>query len=166
MKQLVFLALLAIAAMLSSCGSNPTQKLPTSANWQAQLTGGTGPAAALNFGIKFNLSVNKASTQLIEISEFSFTEANPCFSEVTTAVGSSNLTNNLNTNQIKGSIVLTVTSETGNVLTLSAVPPTGGLIATSDNGVITNGAASGVWTLTPSSQSACSASGSFTMLAD
>jgi hypothetical protein len=153
MKQPAFLALLAMAAVLSSCGSNHIQKLPTS-NWQAQLTGGIGPAAALNFQVNFNLSVTNGSFgQNANISDFSFTRGYPCFSGVPSVVGSVNVTNTLNTNQINGSIVLTVRSGTGNILTLSAVPPTGELIANSNNGVLTNGVVKGSWWLTPGSSS-------------
>ncbi len=146
MKKLAFVALLAIAAVLSSCGSSPTQKLQTSANWQAQLTGGT----ALNFLINFNPSV---TSQNANIGQFYFIKGNPCFSGESLIGGSANLTHNLDTNQINGSIVLTVKSETGNLLTLSAVPPTGELVATPNNGVLTNGVVNGSWWLTPGSSS-------------
>jgi hypothetical protein len=163
MKRLAFLsllALLAIAAVLSSCGSNQIQELPTSSisgNWEAQLTGGTQGAAALNFITNFNLFVTNGSpTQNVNVNDFSWINANPCFPNppdgVTIAV---QLTNNINTQQITGSIVLTIGTAPGNVLTLSAnpneAPPTGELIATatSSNGVVTNGAVNGEWWLTP-----------------
>jgi hypothetical protein len=170
MKRMAFLTLLAllmIAALLSSCGTSRIQKLPTN-NWQAQLTGGTGPAAALNFMVNFNLSLmNGSFAQAANISDFSFIKPSQCFSGSSVVVGSVTLTNNLNTNQINGSIALTIQSETGNVLTVSAVPPAGELIGLASDGAVTNGIANGLWTLTPSSndssQSACSASGSFIM---
>jgi len=162
MKQLASLGLLAIAALVSSCGSNHMQKLPSNANWQAQLTGGTGPAASLNFLVNFNLSVtNESFGQNANIDNFSFIAPSQCFSGAPVVIASVNLTNKLNTNQINGSFVLTVTSETGNVLTLSAIPPTGELIGTaSSNGFVTNGVVNGQWWLTPGSgslSSACSA---------
>jgi hypothetical protein len=162
MKQPAFFALLAIAALLTSCGSNHTPKSTTNANWQAQLTGGTGPAAALNFLVSFNLSVmNGRFGQSANIDMFSFIKPNQCFSDAPVAVASVSLTNNPNANQITGSIVLTIKSQTGNVLTLSAVPPTGELTGTeSSNGFVTNGVVNGQWWLTPgsgSSNSACSA---------
>lgn len=160
MKQLMSLALLATAAVLSSCGSNHTPKLPTSADWEAQLTGGTGPAATLNFLLNFNPSVtNGNSGQNANIGQFSFLKANSCF-PVSIVSASLNLANDLSTSQVRGSIVLTVKSETGNILTLSAAPPTGELIATSKNGVLTNGVVNGSWWLTPgssSSETACAA---------
>jgi hypothetical protein len=162
MKQLAFLGLLAIAALVSSCGSNHMQKLPSNANWQAQLTGGTGPTASLNFLVNFNLSVTNGSFgQNANVDNFSFITPSQCFSGAPFVIASVNLINKLNTNQINGSFVLTVTSETGNVLTLSAIPPTGELIGTaSSNGFVTNGVVNGQWWLTPgsgSSNSVCSA---------
>jgi hypothetical protein len=165
---LTFLALLAIAALLSSCGSNQIQGLPTSSisgNWEAQLTGGTGPAAALNFLVNFNLFVtNGSGSQGLNINNISFINANSCFPSFLTvpaggASGTVNLTNDLNTGQITGSIVLTIKSGTGNTLTLNATPPTGELIAKSggSNGVVTNGGVNGQWTLTGSN--GCTAGG-------
>jgi len=162
MKQLAVLVLLAIAIVFSSCGSNHAPKLPTSTNWQAQLNGGAGAAAALNFLVNFNLSaVSGSFGQNANIDSFSFITPSQCFSGAPFVVASVNLANNLNTTQINGSFVLTVTSETGNVLTLSAVPPKGELIGTaSSNGFVTNGVVNGQWWLTPGSgfsNSGCSA---------
>lgn len=178
MKKMAFLSLLAlvsIAAVISSCGSNQIQGLPTSSisgNWEAQLTGGTNQAAALNFIANFNLFVtNGSGVQGLNVSNVAFLNANPCFPQQLTengsgAKGSVNLTNNLNTGQITGSIILTITSVTGNVLNLSAdpnaSPPTGELIAKSggSNGVVTNGGVNGMWWLAPGkgpSSAGCSA---------
>jgi hypothetical protein len=163
MKILAFLsllALMAVAAALSSCGSNQIQELPTSSisgNWEAQLTGGVGPAAALNFVTNFNLFVTNGSpTQNVNVNDFSWINANSCFPNPPNGVTISvELTNNINTQQITGSIVLTIGTVPGNVLTLSAnpnaAPPTGELIATatSSNGVVTSGGVNGMWWLTP-----------------
>jgi hypothetical protein len=160
MKQLAFLTLLAIAVVLSSCGSNHIQELPTSSisgNWEAQLTGGTGPASALNFLINFNLFVTNGSpTQNVNVNSFAWINANPCFPAAPQVKAPAvHLTNNINTQQITGSIVFSITSPTGSVLNLSAdpnaTPPTGELLATatSSSGVVTNGAVNGMWWLTP-----------------
>jgi hypothetical protein len=163
MKILAFLsllALMAVAAALSSCGSNQIQGLPTSSisgNWEAQLTGGVGPAAALNFVTNFNLFVTNGSpTQNVNVNDFSWINTNPCFPNPPGGVAITVLlTNNINTQQITGSIVITIKSPTGSVLNLSAdpnaTPPTGELIATatSNNGVVTNGGVNGMWWLTP-----------------
>jgi hypothetical protein len=176
MKMRVFLsllALLAIGAVISSCGSNQIQGLPTSSisgNWEAQLTGGTQGASALNFLINFNLFVTNGSpTQNVNVNDFAWINANPCFPPVPDVTPPAvQLTNNINTQQITGSIVWTIGTAPGNVLNLSAdpnaAPPTGELIATatSSNGVVTNGAVNGEWWLTPgtsfpSGLKACSA---------
>jgi hypothetical protein len=166
MKKLAFLTLLAIAALISSCGSNQIAGLPTSSisgNWEAQLTGGTQGAAALNFLVNFNLFVtNGSGNQGLNINDFSFINSpNSCFPGPPGVTGTVNLTNSLNTNQITGSITLTIKSGTDNTLTLSAdpsaSPPTGELIGTSSNGVVTNGAVNGQWTLTGSN--GCTAGG-------
>lgn len=134
MKKLASLSLLglvAIAVVLSSCGSNQIQALPTSnisGNWEAQLTGGTGPAAQLNFIANFNLFVtNGSGNQGLNVSHVVFLNANPCFPIDLAATGAGasgyvNLTNNLNNGKITGAIGITLTSSTGNVLTLSADP--------------------------------------------
>lgn len=163
MKKLAFLslvALMAVAVVLSSCGSNQIQELPTSSisgNWEAQLTGGTGPASALNFLINFNLFVtNNSPTQNVNVNDFAWINSNPCFPSVPNVTPPAvQLTNNINTQKITGSIVFTIKSPTGSILNLSAnpnaTPPTGELIATatSSNGVVTNGGVNGMWWLTP-----------------
>lgn len=160
MKKLAFLALLAIAAMLSSCGSNQIQELPTSSisgNWEAQLTGGTGMVSNLNFLINFNLFVtNNSPTQNVNVNDFSWLNSNSCFPPVPNVTPPAvQLTNNINNQTITGSIVFTIKSPTGTILNLSAdpnaAPPTGQLLATatSSNGVVTNGGVNGMWWLTP-----------------
>jgi len=167
MKKLAFLTLLAIAALISSCGSNQIQALPTSnvsGNWEAELTGGTGQAATLNFLVNFNLFVtNGSGTQNVNTNDLTFINANPCFPPVpVNAHGAVNLTNNLNTGQITGSLTYTITAG-GSTLTLTADPtgtPAGEIIGTaSSNGVMTNGAVNGYWTLTNSQISGCNAGG-------
>lgn len=168
MKKLAFLVLLVIAGVLSSCGSNHIQELPTSSisgNWEAQLTGGIGPAAALNFVVNFNLFVtNGSGNQNLNINNFSWLNTTSCFPPVPPVKGYVNLTNNINTGQVTGTIVLTIGTQGGNVLTLSAdptaTPPTGELIGTApaSNGQVSNGGVNGLWTLTTNKpDSGCSA---------
>lgn len=161
MKKLAFLALLTIAAVISSCGSNQIQELPTSSisgNWEAQLTGGTGPAAALSFITNFNLFVTNGSpTQNVNVNSFNFINANPCFPTQPGVKISTQLTNNINLQKITGSLLLTIASNPatggGNVLHMSAdpnaTPPTGELIATApaNNGTVSNGGVNGMWWL-------------------
>ncbi len=177
MKKLAFLTLLAIAALISSCGSNTIAPTPTSTangNWEAVLTGGAGPAASLNFMINFNVSTtNGNGTQTLNVPYFSFINASPCFPNGAANVhGTAQLTNNTNTGQITGSILLTISSGSttasssapaSTTLTLSAdpfvTPATGEIIGTANSGVMTNGAVNGQWTLT-SNVSGCTAGGS------
>ena len=169
MRKLAFLILLAVAGLVSSCGSNTILPNPTSTtagNWEAQLVGGEGPASQLNFIINFGVKdTNGTGTQPIYVNELAFINVSPssCFPNVSgespnTASGSVNLTTNLGTNQITGSLTLTVTSKaTGSTLTLNT-SPSGEVLGTNNNGTMSNGAASGTWTLT-SSTSGCSAGG-------
>lgn len=178
MKKLAFVMLLAIAALISSCGSNTIQQIPTSStsgNWEAQLVGGVPPASGLSFIVNFTFSTqNGNGSGPIDVNELTFINANACFPSVAGAKGTATLSNNTNTGQITGSLVLTVTSGTvksssggtgsaQSVLTLTADPggsPAGEIIGTSNNGVLTNGAANGYWTLTNPQVSACNAGGS------
>jgi hypothetical protein len=163
MRKLAFLTLLAVAVLISSCGSNTIQPTPTSTangNWEAQLTGGSGPATGLSFLINFYFSTtNGNASGPITVNDFSFINANTCFPGIAGLSGSAQLTNNTNTNQITGTMTLTIKSGSGSTLTLTANPPAGEVLGTSSNGTITNGAVNGTWTLTNSSNSACNAGG-------
>jgi hypothetical protein len=167
MKKLAFLgllALVAIAAVLASCGSNQIQELPSSSvsgNWEAQLTGGTGPASALSFVTNFNLFVTNGSpAQNVNVNSINFINANPCFPVQPGVKITTQLTNNINLQKVTGSLILTITSNPlggGNVLHMSAdpnaTPPTGELIGTApaNNGNVTNGGVNGMWWLVPDS---------------
>jgi hypothetical protein len=165
MKKLAFLTLLAIAVLVSSCGSNRIQPTLTSSaqgNWEAQLTGGSGPATGLTFLINFYFSTqNGNGAGPITINDFSFLNANACFPAGAPDVsGNAQLTNNQNTNQITGTMTITIKSGSGSTLTLNATPPAGQVLGTSNNGAITNGAVNGTWTLTNSTpNSPCNAGG-------
>jgi hypothetical protein len=173
MKKLAFLTLLAIAALISSCGSNTIQPTPISSasgNWQAQLFGGIPPAAGLSFLINFDFNTtNGNAAGPITVHDFTFLNANACFassgapSPVPFGVrGTAQLNNNINAGQITGSMTLTVTGQSPSgqtVLTLTADPPSGGVLGTaSSNGTMSNGAVSGTWTMTNpgSSTNGCS----------
>ncbi len=169
MKQLAFFILLIVAVLISGCGSNTIQPLPTTnttGNWEAVLIGGTGPASQLNFIVNFNVFItNGQGTQTLNIQDFTFFNSNPdsCFpppnSTNTTGspvsvLGSMNLFTNTGTEQISGTMTMTIKSPSGNVLTLTANPPSGGVLGTNSNGNMTKGAVSGTWTMT-SSNKAC-----------
>jgi hypothetical protein len=161
MEKLAFLTLLAVAVVISSCGSNQIQPTPTSSasgNWEAQLTGGIPPATGLSFLMNFNVSTtNGNGPQTLNIGNnlVYFINTNSCFSDgAGAASGTATLTNSTNTAQITGTMTLTITGHTpsGNTaLTLMATPPSGGVLGNaSGDGIMTNGAVSGTWTMTGS----------------
>lgn len=151
MKKLAILTLLALACWVSSCGTTSTVPPPTSTsasgNWEAQLTGGTGPASQLNFVIAFAVTdTNGGSSQPLSISGFSFfnNSSSSCFQTPPTVSGSATLSTS-NTNQVSGTMTITVVSAApaGNVLTLNGTTVTG----TASSGKLSNGAVSGTFTL-------------------
>jgi hypothetical protein len=169
MKKLAFLILLTAAAVISGCGSNTIQPLPTTnttGNWEAQLIGGTGPATQLNFMVTFNVFItNGQASQSLNIQYLTFYNSSPdsCFQAPTgtstngspvSVLGSMDLFTNTGTEQISGTMTMTIKSSSGNVLTLTANPPSGGVLGTNSNGNMTKGAVTGTWTLT-SSNKAC-----------
>jgi hypothetical protein len=176
MKKLAFLTLLAIAALISSCGSKTIQSIPTSStsgNWEAQLVGGAPPASGLSFLINFYFDTqNGNGSGPITINDFSFINANTCFPSIAKLSGTAQLNNDLNTGKITGSFTLTIVSGAvpqasgsggPSTLTLTADPgatPAGEIIGNANSsGVMSNGAANGYWTMTNAQVSACNAGG-------
>ncbi len=167
MKKLAFFILLTAAAVVPGCGSNTIQSLPTtntSGNWEAQMIGGTGPASQINFIVNFNVFItNGQGTQQLTIHQIVFFNTGPdsCFPLPTgtngspvNILGSMDLFTNPGTEQISGTMAMKITSPSGNVLTLTANPPSGGVLGTNSSGNMTKGAVSGTWTMT-SSNKAC-----------
>jgi len=154
MKKLAILAMLALELAVCGCGANPptTVTTTTTGNWEAQLLGGTGPTAQLNFVTSFNVtSTTGGSPQPLNITGFGFFNAGDCFALGETAQTESGVAT-LNTNsagQVTGTLNLVVTSTTsGSVLTL-----TGNVTGTSNGtitttGTLSNGVVVGNWTLT------------------
>jgi hypothetical protein len=172
-----FALFVALAFELAVCGCannapNTTVSTTTTGNWGAQMTGGTGEAALLNFTTQFTLTANSGVNEPLDIVGFSFINAGECFGTAVAdnrEAGNATLTVS-STNTVSGSLNFTVTSATnGNVLTL--VAPDGGLTGTTNGspgtvGTLSNGIAVGTWTLT-SSDTNCiptsSVSGTFLM---
>ena len=166
MKKLVILALLALELAVCGCGnsnsSTTTTTTSASGNWEAQLTGGTGEAALLNFVSTFTVNNNGP----LSITAFSFFNAGQCFVSGQTESGSATLTTD-STNHVTGTFNYTVQSgsPSGNTLTLN-----GSLTGTSTTGTsgstptLTGGAVAGTWTLTGGAgDPTCTGSGSFIM---
>lgn len=160
MKKIAFLALLALAAAVSSCGTRtPTTTVEntTGGYWEAELTGGSGVFSQLNFVTQFTVTNANGTTESFTPTSFSFINAQnqtgACFPSGETETGSLNITV-LSTDLVTGSMTYTVTGPAGqNVLTLTADPASGGGISGMGNGTppaignITNGVAWGTWTV-------------------
>jgi len=173
MKKVAILALLALGLTISGCGNstNPNAITTTAGgNWEAQLTGGIGPASLLTFVTKFNVTVTTgANAQPLDITGFSFINAGSCFSNgvnTSTETGSATL-NASTTGAVTGSMTYTVTSVTppGTTLTLTSnngvTGTTNGVVGTT--GTLSNGVAQGTWTLTSSASTSCNGTGDFLM---
>ena len=173
MKKVAILALLALELAVSGCNTgtpSTTVTTTTSGNWEAEMTGGIGPASELNFVTAFAVtSTNGGSSQALNITGFGFINSAACFVSGETESGSASLTTN-STNQVSGSMTYTVTSGTpaGNVLTLTT-SPNGGVSGTASGtpgttGTLSNGVAWGSWTLTAGPDTPdCAGSGTFIM---
>jgi hypothetical protein len=173
MKKVAFLALLTLAAAVSSCGTRtPTTTVEntTSGYWEAELIGGTGPTSQLNFVTQFNVTNVNGSTEPLDITGFSFINSQSgtgaCFPSVSGWSGSIEITV-LSTNQVTGSLTYTITSSAGNQLALTT-SPNGGVSGTANGtagtiGTLSNGVAWGNWTLTGPCASAGTPQGAFIM---
>jgi hypothetical protein len=166
MTRLAILALLVVAFVLSSCGSvpTPTNVISTTAsgNWEAQLTGGTGQAALLNFVTNFVVT----DIGPLTINGFNFINAGTCFVDQEQASGSAQYTT-AGDGQVTGTLNYQVLSRipSGNLLKLSGTL-TGTATATNGStGTLSGGAVTGTWTLSGSSDCGGSdgVSGTFTM---
>jgi hypothetical protein len=176
MKKFAILAMLALEIAVGGCAyETPVGAVTTSTsgNWEAQLFGGTGPTAQLNFVTSFSVTTfTGQSNQALDITGFGFYNANPCFevssgSTSVTQVGTAILNTNY-AGQVTGNLTYTINSTVNsNVLALTTQPvngfPAGGVMGTSNGtttttGTMSNGVAWGTWTLT-SSDPACLPSG-------
>jgi hypothetical protein len=178
MKQLAIITLFALALALYGCSTttirNANQIITniSSGNWEAQLTGGIGSVAGLNFVTQFTVTnTTGQNTAALDITGFSFINAGSCFGNnlgaaAASEAGSSTL-NTDSTGQVSGSMDFAVTSsaaggaQAGNVLMLTtasitengiALPP-GGVSGTSSGtstttGTLSHGVVWGNWSLT------------------
>ena len=183
MNKLALVALLVLEFAVCGCGTSGSPPAFTNTqatgNWEGQLTGGTDQASLLNFVTTFTVTNNGP----LNVTGFGFFNAGSCFpiGIGTTFAGSSpsekvsgtaNFGTNTATNQVTGTLGLTITSTTnGSVLTLeqqgsSLTGTSNG--TTSTTGVLSNGVVVGNWTLTPGSGAVgCNlASGNFILCQD
>jgi len=167
-------ALLGLGMWLSSCATStvvPPVTTGAGGNWEAQLLGGVGEASLLDFTSDFSVGPGGGSLDIHFPPSFFNTNSGSCFQTIASYNGSAVLTTST-ANLVTGSLMYTVTSGSGNTLTLTAGPgsdpPTIGFTGTStgtaDDGVLSNGMVQGVWTLTEGSGvTGCAGSGTFVM---
>jgi hypothetical protein len=173
MKKFALLVVLALELAVCGCANNApntTVSTTTTGNWGAQLTGGTGEAALLNFTTGFTLTTNSGVNEPLGDITFSFINGGKCFGTAVAdnrEAGNATLTVS-STNTVSGSLNFTVSSATNsNVLTLTA--PDGGLTGTTNGspgtvGTLSNGIAVGSWKLTGGQGDAsCVGGGTFLM---
>jgi hypothetical protein len=169
MKKLAILMLLALELAVSGCGSSPksTQAITTNSNsfWEATFTGqgaAADTATELTFNTQFPVSDVLGAQEPLTITTLNFINAssNSCFSvdrDTSTAGGNYQFNTSTSTDQVTGSLTLTVTATTppGNVLTLNSYQPSGFTGISNGNingttGTLSDGVVVGTWTLTGS----------------
>lgn len=152
MKQVAVLLLMAL--MLNGCGSSnsPVQQA-SGAIWQAQLSGGTGPATGLSFITQFTIDDNGG----VSFSNFQLLNANTCLPVDPPSSSLNGEFTNLdvisNSGEVTGDFSLNVQGN-GNTLTLTGNltgTETGAQIGTSNVGTFTAATITGTWTLAGSS---------------
>jgi hypothetical protein len=173
--------MVALGFLISSCGSGTNKNdITTSAagNWEAQLTGGLGQAAQLNFITSFSVTDTTGTpNEPLDITGFGFINAGACFPanglNDTGEIGSATLVTN-NAGQVSGSMTYVISSaSSSNRLTLTTLAangfPLGGVSGTSNGtttttGTLSNGIVWGNWQLTGGDvDPSCQGEGNFIM---
>ena len=143
MKKIAILMMLTLLA--NGCGSsNNSSQAAAGGSWQAQLSGGVGPASGFSFITAFTVNGDGS----LSISNFQFLTTGTCFVSGETESGTLIVTTN-SQNTVTGTLKFVVTSgsPSGNTLTL--------------NGSEVANTITGNWTLTGSN--GCASTGPFTM---
>jgi hypothetical protein len=154
MKKLSISLLLTLA--ISGCGSGkPTAQSATGGLWSAALSQGEGSASGFSFITQFTVS----SGGTLNFSSFQFINQGNCFPlDGGSISGNMDLTENMATDEVTGSMTLTV-SGNGNTLTLTSPDGVNGTLTGSS---LSNGTVTGNWTVTGGT--GCNnGAGSFTM---
>ena len=171
MRQFAIAILVALAVGALACGHSNVPRIiqtNTSGNWEAQLIGGTGPNALLNFVTQFNVqnTNNGNAPEPLEVTGFSFINtqtSGSCFVAASLSGNASLVTTS--TDAVTGTMEFTIKSQVpaGNILTLSATNVTGNANGTIET-TLSNGIAFGSWQLTSTpTNPACTANGTFVM---
>jgi hypothetical protein len=157
MKTAAIVALLAVALVVSNCGTGtPTKTIEntTGGNWEAKLIGGTGPASQLNFVIQFTVTNINGTTEPLNPTGFSFinsqSQSGSCFPTGFGYNGTLTITVPT-TNQVQGTMTINVNAINGGtaVLALDGTNVYGTANGSPGTiGTLTNGVVTGTWTLT------------------
>ena len=169
MKKLAILLGLALELAVCGCGNNTPRTVTntsTSGNWEAQMISQAGgQASLLNFVVAFNVT----NSGPLDITGFGFFNQGSCFTNGvngTTETGNASFSTS-SSNQVTGTLTLTIKSATNDtVLTLGAPNP-GTLTGTSNGtttttGTLSNGIVVGTWSLSGSDPK-CNGGGDFIM---
>jgi len=143
MKQFGIAIVLALGLIFGACGGgNSSNSTAINGNWTATLTNPDGTTA-----FAFTATLSQGSGNSVGVSNFSFTDVEPCFGSAGSETGSFTLTSNVNGNPT-GSYQMAIQSvnPSGNVLTL--------------NGTLNNSTIGGTWSLVGSG---CTGGGNFTV---
>jgi hypothetical protein len=150
MKEVAILLLMALG--LNGCSSNNgAVQTASGAIWQAELSGGTGPASGLSFITTFTINGDGP----VSISNFQLLNQAACLpvSSGNSASGSvSNLGVVSTSGQVTGDFSFTVVGN-GNTLTLTGTltgTETGAQVGTTNTGTFTSASITGTWTLSGS----------------
>jgi hypothetical protein len=163
MKEVAILLLLAL--LLNGCGSSGAVQTTSGSVWGAQFLGGSGTSSGFDFNTQFSFSGNGA----LSISNFELLNAGTCFGTNTPQPAGSltNLEFNSADQITGGTFSFTITSASGDVVTLTSSAITGTVNANTSPATLTSGTIIGTWALVPaSSGSTCVAvntATSFTM---
>jgi hypothetical protein len=143
MKKLAILCVVAIELAAGGCAiPPPTTQVNTTAsgNWEAQLSGGTGQGALLNFVTTFQF----ANLGAVDITHLTFVNNNTCFQGGQTATATITNAQTLPNGQFSGTLTYKIISgiPAGNALTLIGTitgtsSGTTGVIGTLTNGAVT-----------------------------
>jgi|SRR5579863_4532629 len=182
MKKFALGLIVALELAVCGCGINsPVQNAITTAvsgDWEASLTGGTGPTSQLNFVTTFTVTdTTGIPDEPLEITGFAFFNNGACFIngvDQYSQAGLATLITN-SAGQVTGSMTYTVASATSNTVLTLTTGANGGVSGTSNGsstttGTLSDGIVWGTWTLqttntacVPQAQQSPPPSGNFIM---
>src|ERR1700722_1058071 len=154
MNKLALLILLALALGVCSCtGNTPSTTTTTTAGgtWEAELTGGAGPASGLSFTTAFEVRDVSGNNESLDITGFGFFNTQNCFPtgrDNESVAGTASFNTNTGTDQVTGTMTYNVQSNMGNTLVLTGTLNGTSNGTTTTTGNLTDGVVWGTSTLT------------------